>query len=131
MREIPDSKAFGRGLHEKDFPVTFGIVDRLEFAGFTLRDVPVMLMPDDALLFETSRGQFPVPMVLGLHLLKEFTMDLDYGHRRITLTRADFRGASRIPIRTCSSIGAGSSCAPRSIATATIRSCSTPAASPR
>ena len=91
VREIPDSKATGRGFQKKDFPVTFGVLDRLEFAGFTLRDVPVMLMPDDALLFETSRGQFPVPAVLGLHLLKEFTVDLDYRGRRLTLTRQDFR----------------------------------------
>jgi predicted aspartyl protease len=97
VREIPDSKAFGRGLHAEEFPLTFGIVDRLDFGGFTVRNVPVMLMPDDALLFETSRGKFPVPMVLGLHLLKQFTTDFDYGRRRIRLTRADFRGAGRDP----------------------------------
>jgi predicted aspartyl protease len=97
VREIPDSKAFGRGLHAKEFPLTFGIIERLEFAGFSVRNVPVMLMPDDALLFETSRGKFPVPMVLGLHLIKEFSVALDYGKRRIELTRADFRGAKRDP----------------------------------
>jgi hypothetical protein len=91
VREIPDSKASGRGLHGKDFPVTFGVIERLEFGGFTLHDVPVMLMPDDALLFETSRGPFAVPVVLGLHLLKEFTMELDYRNRRVTWTRTDFR----------------------------------------
>lgn len=91
VREIPDSKASGRGLHQKEFPVTFGVLDKLEFAGFTLHDVPVMLMPDDALLFETSRGPFPVPAVLGLHLLKEFTVDIDYRGRRIAWTRASFR----------------------------------------
>jgi hypothetical protein len=56
-----------------------------------------MLMPDDALLFETSRGQFSVPVVLGLHLLKEFTMDVDYRNRRIHWTRADFRLAKEDP----------------------------------
>ena len=91
VREIPDSNASGRGLHKKDFPVTFGVIEKLEFAGFSLRDVPVMLMPDDALHFETSRGEFPVPAVLGLHLLKEFTMEIDYRNRRIAWTRADFR----------------------------------------
>ncbi|MEP6994101.1 MAG: pepsin/retropepsin-like aspartic protease family protein, partial [Acidobacteriota bacterium] len=91
VREIPDSKASGRGLHKKEFPVTFGVMDKLEFAGFSLRDVPVMLMPDDALLFQTSRGEYPVPAVLGLHLLKEFTMEIDYRSRRIAWTRADFR----------------------------------------
>jgi predicted aspartyl protease len=97
VREIPDSGAFGRGLHAREFPLTFGIAERLEFAGFTVSNVPVMLMPDDALLFETSRGEFPVPMVIGLHLIKEFTTELDYSRRSLTLTRADFRPGGRSP----------------------------------
>jgi predicted aspartyl protease len=97
VREIPDSKAFGRGLHTKEFPLTFGVIDRLEFVGFEVRNVPVMLMPDDALLFQTSRGEFPVPMVLGLHLIKQFRVGLDYAARRISLVRVDFRGAGRDP----------------------------------
>jgi predicted aspartyl protease len=97
VREIPDSKAFGRGLHTKEFPLTFGVIDRLQFVGFEVRNVPVMLMPDDALQFETTRGQFPVPMVLGLHLIKQFRVGLDYAARRMSLTRVDFRGAGRDP----------------------------------
>lgn len=97
VHEIPDSKAFGRGLHAKEFPLTFGVVDRLEVGGFTLAHVPVMLMPDDALLFATSRGEFPVPMVLGLHLIKQFRLGLDYGKKHIRLTREDPRGAGRDP----------------------------------
>jgi hypothetical protein len=84
-------------LHTKEFPLTFGVIDRLEFTGFTVQNVPVMLMPDDALMFETSRGEFPVPMVLGLHLIKQFRVSLDYSARRISLTRSDFRGAGRDP----------------------------------
>ena len=91
VREIPDSQASGRGLHQKDFPVTFGVIETLKFGGFTVRDVPVMLMPDNALLFETSRGPFSAPVVLGLHLLKEFAADIDYRARRIVWTRANFR----------------------------------------
>ena len=97
VREIPDSRASGRGLHKKEFPVTFGVADRVTFCGFTLHDVPVMLMPDDALLFETTRGEFPVPAVLGAHLLKEFTTEIDYPRRRLKLTRADFRVPKRDP----------------------------------
>jgi len=97
VKEIPDSKAFGRGLHTREFPLTFGIADRLEVCGFQVRNVPVMLMPDDALLFETSRGEFPVPMVLGLHLIKQFTVALDYHRRSIEMTRTDFRGPKRDP----------------------------------
>jgi hypothetical protein len=91
LRRIPDSKAFGRGLHKKEFPVTFGVIEALDFAGFSLRDVPVMVMPDEALAFETSRGPFPVAVVLGLHLLKEFSVEIDYHGRRLELTRTDYR----------------------------------------
>jgi hypothetical protein len=97
VRQIPGSNAFGRGLHGEEFPLTFGIADRLEFSGFSVENVPVMLMPDDAMLFETSRGRFPVPMVLGLHLLKEFTMDVDYGGRRLGLRRGEFRATGENP----------------------------------
>jgi predicted aspartyl protease len=97
VREIPDSQAFGRGLHSKEFPLTFGVIDRLDVGGFAVKNVPVMLMPDDALLFVTSRGEFPVPMVLGLHLIKQFRVGIDYGGRRLSLTRADFRGAGKDP----------------------------------
>jgi predicted aspartyl protease len=97
VRMIPDSRASGRGLHKKEFPVDFGIVDELSFGGVTLSGVPVMVMPDEAMLFETSRGQFPVPFVLGLHLLKEFRAEIDYAGRRVRWTRADFRVAKRDP----------------------------------
>jgi len=95
IREIPNSQASGRGLHKQEFPVTFGVIEKLDFAGFSVRDVPVMLMPDEALMFETTRGPFPVPMVLGLHLLKEFTADIDYRARTIRFTREDFRVPKR------------------------------------
>jgi hypothetical protein len=97
VREIPDSKATGRGLHKREFPVTFGVAQQMTFSGFTLRDVPVMLMPDDALLFETTRGEFPVPAVLGAHLLKEFTTEIDYPRRKLKMTRADFHVPKRSP----------------------------------
>jgi hypothetical protein len=97
VRMIPDSRASGRGLHKKEFPVDFGVVDELGFAGFSVRDVPVMVMPDEAMLFETTRGQFPVPIVLGFHLLKEFTAEIDYAGRRLELVRQNFRVAKTSP----------------------------------
>ena len=87
VREVPQSDAWGRGLHGKQIPLTFGVMERLELGGLTIANVPVMIMPDDALLFETRRGPLPIPMLLGLHLLKEFRLLLDYGTRRITFTR--------------------------------------------
>ncbi len=97
VRMIPDSRASGRGLHKKEFPVDFGVIDELGFGGLSLRDVPVMVMPDEAMLFETSRGQFPVPIVLGVHLLKEFRVDIDYADRTIRWVRQDFRVRKTAP----------------------------------
>jgi Aspartyl protease len=91
VRPIPESNAFGRGLHEKEIPLTFAIANRLDFAGLTLRDVPVVVMADDDLYFDTPGGQFKIPMVLGFHLLKEFSLDIDYGRRRVSFTRVDGR----------------------------------------
>ena len=97
VRMIPDSRASGRGLHKKEFPVDFGVIGELAFGGFVVRDVPVMVMPDEAMLFETTRGQFPVPIVLGLHLLKEFTTEIDYAGRRLKWVRKDFRAPKKSP----------------------------------
>jgi Aspartyl protease len=97
VRVIPDSRASGRGLHKKEFPVDFGIIGELDFAGFKVRDVPVMIMPDEAMLFETDRGQFPVPIVLGMHLLKEFTVEIDFAGSRVRWIRQDFRVPKRSP----------------------------------
>ena len=97
VRMIPDSRASGRGLHKREFPVDFGVIGELSFGGFVIRDVPVMVMPDEAMLFETLRGQFPVPIVIGLHLLKEFTLEIDYASRHLHWTRRDFRTPKRSP----------------------------------
>jgi predicted aspartyl protease len=97
VREIPEATGFGRGLHNREIPLTFGILDRLAFAGLELENIPVMVMPDDALLFETSRGDLPLPMVLGLHLLKEFTIRIDYDPSRLSLARADPKGPKTDP----------------------------------
>ncbi|MGE5276375.1 MAG: aspartyl protease family protein [Acidobacteriota bacterium] len=87
LEEIADSEAYGRGLHQKPIPLTFAQVRRLSLAGAELSTVPVMVMPDDALSFETARGPLPISMVLGLHLLKDFSIEVDYGRRRLALTR--------------------------------------------
>jgi hypothetical protein len=97
VRMIPDSRASGRGLHKREFPVDFGVIDELSFGGFVVRGVPVMVMPDEAMLFETLRGRFPVPIVLGLHLLKEFALEIDYPSRHLHWTRKDFRIPKRSP----------------------------------
>ena len=55
LREIPRSDAWGRGLHHKEIPLTFGMMDKLEFLGRTLTNVPTMIMPDEALSLLTGR----------------------------------------------------------------------------
>lgn len=87
VREIPESDAFGRGLHQTEIPLTFGVVERLEVGGREVANVPVMIMPDDAMTFETARGSLPIAMVIGLHFLKDFSVGIDYPARRLTLRR--------------------------------------------
>jgi predicted aspartyl protease len=88
LREIPDSDAYGLGLHQKPIPLTFGVVDELRIAGRTLTAIPVMVMPDEALTFETARGSLPISAVLGLHMLKNFRLEIDYGSRRLGMEAA-------------------------------------------
>jgi predicted aspartyl protease len=95
--EIAESDAFGLGLHQKPIPLTFGVVQALTLAGATLQTVPVMVMPDDALSFKTERGPLPLSMVLGLHLLKDFSLEIDYARRRLALTRLPARPSRASP----------------------------------
>ncbi|HEY7575226.1 MAG TPA: aspartyl protease family protein [Thermoanaerobaculia bacterium] len=95
--EIADSDAFGLGLHHKPIPLTFGVVQALTLAGTTLQTVPVMVMPDEALSFTTERGPLPLAMVLGLHLLKEFSVEIDYAGQHLTLTRLPPRPSRASP----------------------------------
>jgi len=97
LREIPESDAWGRGFHKTWIPLTFGVADRLELAGLALTNVPAMIMPDQALSFETGRGKLPIGMVVGLHLLKEFRLSLDYAGRRLSLTRVEPGGPKSDP----------------------------------
>jgi len=97
LREIPDSDAYGLGLHQKPIPLTFGVVEELQIAGRTLTRVPVMVMPDEALSFETARGVLPISAVLGLHMLKNFRLEIDYGRRRLGMEAADRKRVSPDP----------------------------------
>jgi hypothetical protein len=99
VREIPGATGFGRGLHNREIPLTYGVLDGLAFAGYRLKNVPVLVMPDDALLFETRRGRLSLPMVLGLHLLKEFAITIEYEPAQVTFARADAGGSKVDPMQ--------------------------------
>ena len=87
VREIPRSDAYGLGFHGKPIPLTFGVVEALSLGGRELAAVPVMIMPDEALSFDTARGPLPISAVLGLHFLKNFALEIDYARRRLVLER--------------------------------------------
>jgi hypothetical protein len=89
VREIADSDAYGLGLHQKPIPLTFGIVDDLVLAGGRMTSVPVMIMPDEALTFDTARGSLPISAVIGLHLLTRFEIEIDYAGRRLAFVRRE------------------------------------------
>ena len=87
VREIPGSDAYGLGFHGKPIPLTFGVVETLSLGGREFTAVPVMIMPDEALSFDTARGPLPISAVLGLHFLKRFAVEIDYARRHLVLER--------------------------------------------
>ncbi len=82
---IAGSDAEGSGLHGTRFPVRFGTIDRLEIGGLVVHDVPVGVIPDSALEFESTAGATHYDLLLGCHLWKEFRLTLDYRDRLLLL----------------------------------------------
>src|SRR5205085_11501160 len=51
-------------------PVRVGIVDRLEIAGNVLRNVPVLIIADEALSFTLPTGRYEIKAIVGLPVLR-------------------------------------------------------------
>ncbi|HUR81173.1 MAG TPA: aspartyl protease family protein [Thermoanaerobaculia bacterium] len=78
------------GLLGEPIPVKFAMLDRLELGGVIVENVPVAIMPDEKMRFLISRRdgtQFHMDFLLGSNLLKEFRIELDFDHSRVTFTR--------------------------------------------
>lgn len=69
-----------------------GWVDSVRLGDVTLTDVPVGILPDGTLAFETSStGVFRLNGVLGAHFMKEFDWRIEFGDRLVHARRLDRR----------------------------------------
>ncbi len=92
VRFVPGATAAARGLHETETPMRLGWLDSVRLGDLTLTDVPVGVLPDGTLTFETaSLGVFRLNGVLGAHLMKEFDWRLEYIEKRVFARRLDPR----------------------------------------
>ncbi|MFI5118823.1 MAG: aspartyl protease family protein [Thermoanaerobaculia bacterium] len=89
---VPGATAMAKGLHDTDLPMRLGWVDSVRVGDTTLTDVPVGVLPDGTLTFETaSSGVFRLNGVLGVHLMKEFDWRIEFADRRLQARRLDPR----------------------------------------
>jgi hypothetical protein len=89
---VPGATAVAKGLHEADLPMRLGWVDSARVGELTLTDVPVGVLPDGTLTFETpSFGVFRLNGVLGVHLMKEFDWRIEFKDRLLQARRLDPR----------------------------------------
>ncbi len=87
---VPGATASAKGLHATDLPMRLGWVDSLRLGDVTLTDVPVGVLPDGTLTFETAAlGVFSLNGVLGAHFMKEFDWRLAYGDRLVHARRLE------------------------------------------
>ena len=89
---VPGATASAKGLHATEVPMRFGWVDSVRLGDVVLMDVPVGILPDGTLTFQTAQsGVFRLNGVLGAHLMKEFDWRLAYGDRVVHARRLDRR----------------------------------------
>ncbi|HYR27531.1 MAG TPA: retroviral-like aspartic protease family protein [Thermoanaerobaculia bacterium] len=85
------------GLLGEPIQVRFGIIEKLDLGTLTVANVPVAIMPDEKMRFLISKREgreFHMDFLLGTNLLKEFRLELNFDHHRVTfkpLTAADRR----------------------------------------
>ena len=99
VRSLGDFEGTFYGLLGEPIQVRFGILDSVRLGDLTVTNVPVAIMPDHKMRFLLSKRdgtEFRMDFLLGSNLLKEFRLELNFDHRRVTftpLTVADRRPA--------------------------------------
>jgi predicted aspartyl protease len=92
VRFVPGATAAARGLHDTETPMRLGWLDSVRLGDLTLTDVPVGVLPDGTLTFETSSlGVFRLNGVVGAHLMKELDWRIEYIEKRLYARRLDPR----------------------------------------
>jgi hypothetical protein len=89
---VPGASAVAKGLHDTELPMRLGWVDSVRVGDLTLTDVPVGVLPDGTLTFETtSSGVQRLNGVLGVHLMKELDWRIEFAERVLRARRLDRR----------------------------------------
>jgi hypothetical protein len=90
VRFVPGATAAARGLHDTETPMRMGWLDSVRIGDLTLTDVPVGVLADGTLTFETEAlGVFKLNGVLGAHLMKELDWRIEYFEKRVLARRLD------------------------------------------
>ncbi len=90
VRFVPGATAAARGLHDTETPMRMGWLDSVQIGDLTVTDVPVGILPDGTLTFETAAlGVFKLNGVLGAHFMKEFDWRIEYFEKRLFARRLD------------------------------------------
>jgi predicted aspartyl protease len=94
VRFVPGATAAARGLHGTETPMRLGWLDSVQLGDVSLADVPVGVLPDGTLTFETrSLGVFRLNGVLGAHLMKELDWRIEYVGKRVFARRLEPKAA--------------------------------------
>ena len=87
VRRLGDFHGTFFGLLGEPISVEFGLLDRIDIGGIVIENVPVAIMPDDKMRFLVgNQSPFNIDFLIGAHLLKEFSLDLDFRHNTVTLS---------------------------------------------
>ena len=87
---VPGATAVAKGLHETEVPMRLGWVDSVRVGDLTLTDVPVGILPDGTLTFQTTSSRvFRLHGVLGVHLMKELDWRVEFADRLLHARRLD------------------------------------------
>lgn len=90
VEKVPDAVASAFGLHQVEFPLHFGWLRSLQIGPVTVTNVPVGILSDQALSFQTTvAGKFKINGVLGAHLMKDFDWRIEYRDHHLRAIRLD------------------------------------------
>jgi len=95
LKSLPKVEGTFYGLLGEPIPVRFGILDTLELGDIVVQNVPVAIMPDNKLKFFISdknsatsqKQEFNMDLLLGVNLLKEFRIVMNFDRHRLELTK--------------------------------------------
>ncbi|HXH41479.1 MAG TPA: retroviral-like aspartic protease family protein [Thermoanaerobaculia bacterium] len=87
IRKLGNFEGTFEGLLGEPIQVQFGIIDSVQIGRMTIENVPVAIMPDDKMKFiVTGKNEFAIEFLLGVHLLKETRIELDFRHNQAAFT---------------------------------------------